>query len=352
MLERLLARGFGMGIAEALATGTPPGGVADAAGRRKCPAKLGVEMQRTRIAVIGAGLMGHGIAQAFATADHLVDIYEPDPDRRACVRDQVRANLRLLGSDEAAGDLITLHDDLADAVGQAAVVIEAVPESLDLKQKLFIEVEAAAPASALLASNTSAIPITSIMSVLQDRRRGMGAHWWNPPHLIPLVEVVQGRDTGEAEIAAMMALLSSIGKTPVHVRKDVPGFIGNRLQHAMWREAIALVQGGICDAETVDTVVKASFGRRLSVLGPLENADLVGTDLALMVHQTILPDLDRTSGPLPLLEELVRAGHLGMKTGKGFREWNGESAQEVRNALARHLAQTLCPEQGRMHEGS
>lgn len=298
-------------------------------------------MQPTRIAVIGAGLMGHGIAQAFAVAGHQVGVYEPDPDRRAGVLDKVRANLRLVGADEAAGDLIRVQSQLADTVAEAGVVIEAVPENLDLKQKLFTEIERASPPSALLASNTSALPITSIMSALQDRRRGMGTHWWNPPHLIPLVEVIQAQDTGAAEIAAMMALLAGIGKTPVHVRKDVPGFIGNRLQHAMWREAIALVQNGVCDAETVDTVVKASFGRRLAVLGPLENADLVGTDLALMVHRTLLADLDRTAGPQPLLEELVRAGHLGMKTGKGFREWNGESAQGVRDALARHLAQTL-----------
>lgn len=307
---------------------------------KEVPAQLGVDMQPTRIAVIGAGLMGHGIAQAFAVADHKVDIYDPDPDRREGVQDQVKANLRLIGADEVAGDLVTVHHALADAVAKAVVVIEAVPEDLSLKRQLFTEIEAAAPASALLASNTSAIPITSIMSVLRDRRRGMGTHWWNPPHLIPLVEVIQARDTGEAEIAAMMALLSGIGKTPVHVRKDVPGFIGNRLQHAMWREAIALVQDGVCDAETVDTVVKASFGRRLAVLGPLENADLVGTDLALMVHGTVLPDLDRTPGPQPLLTELVRAGHLGMKTGKGFRDWDEESAQGVRDALARHLAQT------------
>ncbi len=292
-----------------------------------------------RIAVIGAGLMGHGIAQAFAVAGHAVALYDPDPARRDGAPARVKANLRLVGQEEAAADRIDVHASLAAAVAQAGVVIEAVPEDLALKQRLFLEVEEAAPAAALLASNTSAIPITRIMAVLADRRRAMGTHWWNPPHLIPLVEVIQAQDTGAAEIAAMMEVLAGIGKTPVHVRKDVPGFIGNRLQHAMWREAIALVAGGVCDAQTVDTVVKASFGRRLAVLGPLENADLVGTDLALMVHQHILPDLDCSPGPQPYLEDLVASGRLGMKSGQGFHAWTDQSAQAVRDRLARHLSQ-------------
>ncbi|WP_341987981.1 3-hydroxyacyl-CoA dehydrogenase NAD-binding domain-containing protein [Azorhizobium sp. AG788] len=296
-------------------------------------------MLPTRIAVIGAGLMGHGIAQAFVVAGHAVAIYDPDPGRREGALPRIKANLRLVGGEEAAADLIMIHADLSTAVAQADVVIEAIPEDLVLKQQLFAAIEDAAPARSLLASNTSAIPITRIMSVLRNRRRAMGTHWWNPPHLIPLVEVIQAADTGEGEIAAMMELLSSIGKTPVHVRKDVPGFIGNRLQHAMWREAIALVDAGVCDAETVDTVVKSSFGRRLAVLGPLENADLVGTDLALMVHQHILPDLDRTPGPQPFLRELVASGCLGMKSGRGFRAWTVQTAQAVRDDLARHLAQ-------------
>lgn len=298
-------------------------------------------MQPTRIAVIGAGLMGHGIAQAFAVAGHGIAIYDPDADRRLGVPERVRDNLRLIGADAGAADRITVASSLAAAVAGAPAVIEAVPEDLALKQRLFAEIEAFAPPSALLASNTSAIPITRIMSVLKEPRRAMGTHWWNPPHLIPLVEVIQAEETGAEEIETMMALLTAIGKTPVHVRKDVPGFIGNRLQHAMWREAIALVQAGVCDAQTVDTVVKASFGRRLAVLGPLENADLVGTDLTLMVHQSLLPDLDQTPSPQPLLTDLVAAGHLGMKTGKGFREWTTESAQGVRDALARHLAQAV-----------
>lgn len=294
-------------------------------------------MTTHHISVIGAGLMGHGIAQAFAVAGHPVRIQEPNPDGRARVIDRVRSNLRELGQDVGAAELIQPCETIEDAVANADVVIEAVPEDLDLKRRIFLAVEAAAAPHALLASNTSVIPITRIMEPLRDRSRALGTHWWNPPYLIPLVEVVQTPDTSEAAIAAMIELLASIGKMPVHVRKDVPGFIGNRLQHALWREAISLVQNGVCDAQTVDAVVKAGFGSRLSVLGPLENADLVGTDLTLAVHEYVLPDLDRTPGPLPLLRELVAAGRLGMKTGSGFQNWTQEQSAEVHSRLVAHL---------------
>jgi 3-hydroxybutyryl-CoA dehydrogenase len=134
-----------------------------------------------------------------------------------------------------------------------------------------------------------------------------------------------------------MLLHAAAGKQPAHVKKDVPGFIGNRLQHALWREAVSLVERGICDAETVDTVIKAAFGRRLAVLGPLENADLVGTDLTLAIHKTVLPDLDRTPGALPYLEGLVAHGKLGMKSGEGFRTWTPEQQAALRSRVLQHL---------------
>jgi len=134
-----------------------------------------------------------------------------------------------------------------------------------------------------------------------------------------------------------MILLQNAGKTPVRVARDVPGFIGNRLQHALWREAISLVEHGICDAEAVDTVVKSSFGRRLAVLGPLENADLVGTDLTLDIHSQVLADLERQAGPSAYLEDLVGNGKLGMKSGEGFRKWTASEAASVRARVATHL---------------
>ncbi|WP_207482388.1 3-hydroxyacyl-CoA dehydrogenase family protein [Arenibaculum pallidiluteum] len=303
-------------------------------------------MTKLRIGIIGAGLMGHGIAQAFAVAGYQVDIHERDAGRRSGIVGRIRGNLLELGQDGAAADLVRPCDTLETTVRDADIVFEAVPENLELKQRIFAAVEDAAPPHALLASNTSVIPITRIIEPLRNRARALGAHWWNPPYLIPLVEVIQTAETSEATIAAMIQLLTSIGKMPVHVRRDVPGFIGNRLQHALWREAIALVQNGVCDAETVDTVVKASFGRRMAVLGPLENADLVGTDLTLAVHEYVLADLDRTPGPLPLLRELVATGRLGMKAGAGFRTWSEEQQAELRTRLALHLHRLQGVERG------
>ena len=194
-----------------------------------------------------------------------------------------------------------------------------------------------APATAILASNTSVIPITTIMSDLTDRTRALGTHWWNPPHMIPLVEVIRTEWTAEAALEKTVALLASVGKTPVRVEKDVAGFIGNRLQHAMWREAIFLVESGVCTAEAVDQVVNASFGRRLSVLGPLANADLVGTDLTLDIHENVLADLDSRPAPSPYLRALVEDGKLGMKSGQGFRTWTPEDMEDVRQRVATHL---------------
>jgi 3-hydroxybutyryl-CoA dehydrogenase len=177
------------------------------------------------------------------------------------------------------------------------------------------------------------------MQGLKHRERALGTHWWNPPYLVPLVEVIGTQWTSPETIEWTMALHKSIGKTPVHVKKDVAGFVGNRLQHALWREAIALVEHGICDAETVDTVIKAAFGRRLAVLGPLENADLVGTDLTLAIHRTVLPEIESRPGPSPYLEKLVADGKLGFKSGEGFRKWTPEQQQELRAKVTRHLKQ-------------
>jgi 3-hydroxybutyryl-CoA dehydrogenase len=294
-----------------------------------------------QIAVIGGGLMGHGIALTLARAGHPVLVFDPSPEALATVRQRIADSLGAMGASsgetEEALSRVGLATSIADAVKAADVVFEAGPEKVDLKQAIFAEIEAQAPATAILASNTSVIPITRIMEKLAGKDRALGTHWWNPPHMIPLVEVVKTEWTAQAAADAMMALLAQAGKTPVMVEKDVPGFIGNRLQHALWREAISLVENGICDAEAVDTVIKASFGRRLAVLGPLENADLVGTDLTLDIHENVLFDLEDRKGPSPYLADLVEQGRLGMKTGHGFRRWTEEDAREVRARVTRHL---------------
>ena len=297
-----------------------------------------------RITVIGAGLMGHGIALVFARAGHDVAVYDAVAGSLDTVKDRVRASLRDMGNDTAHADRITAHAGLADAVAGADLVVEAVREDLAIKQALFAQIEAAAPPDAVLASNTSVISITRIMEGLQRRERAIGTHWWNPPFLIPLVEVIATEWTAPACVDWTMALHRAAGKTPVHVKRDVPGFIGNRLQHALWREAIHLVQEGVCDAETVDTVVKASFGRRLAVLGPIENMDLVGTELTADIHHNLLGDLDRSVDVQPYLAQLIADGRLGFKSGRGFRDWTPAQQAELRALLVRHLMKANAEE--------
>ena len=294
-------------------------------------------MNKARIAVVGAGLMGHGIAQVFALAGHDVTITDTVTSNLDTVKSRIVTNLRDLGDDQSAVERVHPSGDLAEAVREADFVVEAVIEDLAAKQQLFAEIERHVRTDTILASNTSVIPITRIMEGLRDRTRALGTHWWNPPYLVPLVEVIGTKWTSQQAIEFTMLLHSAAGKQPAHVKKDVPGFIGNRLQHALWREAVSLVERGICDAETVDTVIKAAFGRRLAVLGPLENADLVGTDLTLAIHETVLPDIDSRPGPSPYLAGLVANGKLGFKTGEGFRKWPPQAQADLRSKVLHHL---------------
>ena len=298
-------------------------------------------MSELRIAVIGGGLMGAGIAQVFAAAGHAVCVQEPIDAVRATLVERVRAGLEQVGTDTAAAQRVVTTADLGAAVAQADFVTEAAPERLELKRAIFAELIAQAPHSAILASNTSVMPIGSIAAGLATAERIVGTHWWNPAALIPLVEVVQAAQTSDATVAATMAMLSSIGKQPAHVKKDLPGFVANRLQHALWREAIAMVAEGVCDARTLDACVKNSFGLRLPVLGPLENADLVGLDLTLDIHKTVIPELDRHDCPNPYLEQQVAAGRLGFKSGEGFRTWTPQEMADLRGKLTRHLVKAL-----------
>lgn len=286
--------------------------------------------------------MGHGIALTVARAGHGVTITDPHQETINSVAQRISNSMLAIGlpvsevSDTQSR--ISIAASTKEAVSGADVVFEAAPEKLDLKQAIFAEIEAHAPAHTILASNTSVMPITQIMRNLKLKKRALGTHWWNPAHMIPLVEVVKTEWTDPQVAQSMFELLADAGKTPVIVEKDVPGFIGNRLQHALWREAVSLVENGICDAEAVDTVIKSSFGRRLAVLGPLENADLVGTDLTLDIHENVLHDIEARQGPSPYLQNLVSCGKLGMKSGIGFHNWTEEEAETVRARVTSHLS--------------
>jgi 3-hydroxybutyryl-CoA dehydrogenase len=282
------------------------------------------------------------LATVFVKAGHDVLITDPNVQSLGTVQDRVAQILSTLDISTEASKLVTPIAKLSDAVGEAEIIIEAAPEKLELKQQIFADIEAAAKPDAILASNTSVIPISKIMERVKLKGRALGTHWWNPPYLVPLVEVIQTSETNIATLKVMMALLESLGKVPVHVKKDVPGFVGNRLQHAMWREAISLVEQGVCDAETVDLVVKNSFGARLAVLGPLENADLVGIDLTLDIHNQVLGDLDDRKTPSPYLQQLINDGKLGFKTHQGFKTWTDEQISTLRSDIVEHLKRSFA----------
>jgi 3-hydroxybutyryl-CoA dehydrogenase len=300
---------------------------------------------RPPIAVLGAGLMGHGIAYLFAAAGHEVRVHDPDAAAREVLPKRLRDICELLGSEMVLVERVTAVADLEAAVATAAVVIEAAPERLELKQRLFADLDRLAPSSAILASNTSVIPIRLISDTVRDKSRVLGSHFWNPPHLVPLVEIVMMGPDNRPAADRLSALLRDAGRHPVLVNRDIPGCIGNRLQHALKREAIALIAAGICDAETIDDVVKFGFGARMAVLGPLEQSDLVGLDLTKAIHDTLMPDLDVTPHTHPYLDALVAGGHLGMKSGKGFRRWTPDQANAVRARLRRFLAANAIPSQ-------
>jgi 3-hydroxybutyryl-CoA dehydrogenase len=290
------------------------------------------------IGIVGGGLMGHGIAQVLAARGAAVTVHDPVPEALASVRERIAANLRVLGEDEATVERVAPAESLEDAVARADWVFEAAPERMELKQELFARLDELAPPACVLATKTSVMRITEIAARTKRPERVVGTHRWNPPYLVPLVEVVQGERTDPDVVRRAMELLEAAGKTPVHVRRDVPGFVGNRLQHALWRQALELIDQGVCEPEDIDTVVKASFGRGLAVLGPIENADLVALDLTLDIHEYVLPTLDPPSQPAEGLRARVQAGDLGMKTGAGYRRWTAEETDAVRRRLLAHLS--------------
>jgi 3-hydroxybutyryl-CoA dehydrogenase len=306
-----------------------------------------------RITVVGAGLMGHGIAQIFAVRGHPVWLVDCNEDVLNSAKDRVRANLTNMakrgvdfGADiEEILDCISTTADLATACEDCNFVFEAVYEDLELKQQIFADLDRLCSPKAVLCSNTSVISITEIAEKAKHRERIVGTHFWNPPYLIPLVEVVRAEETADWCVTVTYDLLARVGKHPVHVHKDVPGFVGNRLQHALWREAFAIIDEGICDPATVDEVIRSGFGLRLPILGPVETADMVGLDLTLSIHNYILKYINADPTPSTTLQARVEAGELGFKSGSGFLEWSEADIAESRERLANYLINVFAEQQ-------
>ncbi len=304
-------------------------------------------MKINNVAVIGAGTMGHGIAQVFALAGLQVVLSDSDAEVLGKAIPRIQANLETCldpssaSNGDRAGSVtarITLSPNLADAVSQADFVVEAVFENLDVKREVLRQLEEHCLARAasqgmssipVIASTTSSFCVRDMAVALSRPERFLVTHFWNPPYVIPVVEVMPGEHTAAEAVETTMTLLEAAGKYPALVKKDVPGFVGNRLQHALRREAIAIVAEGIASPEDVDLIARLSFGLRLPIVGPLETVDLGGLDLTQAIQTYLLPDLDRSTEPTQLIRDKVKRGELGAKAGKGFYDWPPGRAAEV-----------------------
>jgi 3-hydroxybutyryl-CoA dehydrogenase len=292
------------------------------------------------VAVIGAGTMGAGIAQIFAQAGHPVRLQARKRETLEAALRRIRVNqdemirheLLTEGDAEAARGRITVTAELRTALAGAVFVSENIPERLDLKQPLFAELDRLTPPETLLASNTSSLPITQIARDTRHPERVLGCHWFNPPHLIPLVEVIRGARTGDGAFDEAYRLAQAIGKSPIRVHKDTPGFVGNRLQRALEREFFALECNGTCSREDLEVALKQGLGYRWSVVGPFEHADLSGVEQHAATLALLFPLLANDTTPPRLFADLVAQGRLGAKTGAGVYEYG---PGEVERILAR-----------------
>jgi 3-hydroxybutyryl-CoA dehydrogenase len=286
-------------------------------------------MKLANLAVIGAGTMGHGIAQVFALAGFRVSLVDNDRAVLQTAIPRIQTNLRtfvkhgFVSEDEATAvpSRISLASTVAEAVSQADFVVEAVFEDLTIKHAVLRQLEEHCPRHTIIASNSSSFRVADMASVLNHCERFLVTHFWNPPHIIPLVEVVRGDRTSQEVLETTTTLLKAAGKYPALVQKDVPGFVGNRLQHALRREAIAIVAQDIASPRDVDLIAKLSFGLRLPIVGPLETVDLGGLDLTQSIQSYLLSELDRSTQPTQMLSDKVARGELGAKAGQGFYDW-------------------------------
>jgi 3-hydroxybutyryl-CoA dehydrogenase len=276
-------------------------------------------------AVIGGGTMGGDIAATIARTGSRTHIVEPADASRATLARRIDAALTILGA-ASRSDRVSVHASL-DPVPwpEVDLVIEAIPENLALKRALFAELVRRARPDTWLASNSSAIPISEIGAGLAGRGRMFGLHYFMPAHSVPLVELVLGAESDRALAEELAAFMRATGKRPVLVKKDVPGFIGNRLQHALCREAYHLIDEGIASPEDIDAAVRFSFGFRYLAVGPILQRDHAGLDVHLAAAAKMYPDLADGKEPAKCLREHVAAGHLGIKSGRGFFEWTPET---------------------------
>jgi 3-hydroxybutyryl-CoA dehydrogenase len=303
------------------------------------------------ISVIGAGIMGHGIGQTLALGGYEVILNDISEELLEKAVQRIRSNLNTfiefgIATPKQAKEALSRiqsNTDLKAAVKETDFVVEAVPEVMDIKKEVFKKLDEYCPGHTIIASNTSGLSLTEIVSQIKRKDQAVIAHWWNPPHIIPVVEVVRGRYTSDQTVNLVYQLLVAIGKRPVKILKEVPGFLGNRLQFALYREALACLREGIASAEDIDTTVKGTFGFRLPTLGPLETSDFGGLDTFLNIVQYLFKEIDRSTEPPEILKEKVREGKFGVKTGEGFFSYPPEKVQEkIKERDSQFLRRLKC----------
>jgi 3-hydroxybutyryl-CoA dehydrogenase len=303
-----------------------------------------------QISVIGSGMMGHAIAQEFAVAGYEVILYGRSEDKLKQALAKIKLSLNelteweIISENDMAPTLDRLHTttDLTEAGSNTDLIVEAVVEELEIKNELFSKLDVISPERTIFASNTSSILPSVLAAATRRPDRFLVAHYFNPPYLMPLVEIVRGNKTSDETTNMVYRLMKAMGKSPIICQKEVPGFIANRLQLVLWREAFNIVQRGIASPQDVDLAVKNSFGRRLGMVGPFELYEYIdGYDLTLQCEKYMLPDMNTSNESYPLLLEKIEKGELGAKTGKGFYEWTPEFTEAWRTKVLKELVRFM-----------
>lgn len=302
-----------------------------------------------QILVVGSGIMGNGIAQTFAQAGHTVTLNDLTPAILETASANIKRQLTILENNglidaqavTRALSNLSYNADLSTCTGSVDLVIEAIPERFALKEQLFKQLDEQCPAETIFATNTSGIAINKLAGTVRRKDKFIGMHFFMPAHLIPLVEVVCGDETSIETSETVMSALRAAGKKPVKIAVDIPGFIANRLQHALAREAMSLVAKGVASPEAVDEVVKSSLAIRLLFTGPIEQRDFNGLDTHLSIAEYLYQELENTTEPLAILRDKVAAGELGLKTGQGFYDWREQERDVVLAAKNQGLIDVL-----------